>query len=70
MSLSVEHLPADVLGLSALARAVLSGRPAPPATPGLPVPGTLAELKRPADRFEADERAALAATLEAALVPY
>ncbi|QDU70124.1 bacillithiol biosynthesis protein BshC [Engelhardtia mirabilis] len=41
MGLTLEHLPADVLGLSALSRAVLADRPRPQALGGLPVPARL-----------------------------
>jgi bacillithiol biosynthesis cysteine-adding enzyme BshC len=56
----IEHASADVLERSALATSALSGR--------LPrelvhVPRSIAELARPADRWDADDREALAAAI-------
>lgn len=74
MALRIEHLPADVFGLSSLSRAALSGRPAPPDLGGMTVPAGVDAIPRPtpadeADRFQPDERAQLAATLEESLAP-
>ena len=70
MSLRLEHLPADVHGLSPLSRSALAERPRPSVAPGLTVPRTIDELPRLEERFEEDERADLAATLEAACLPF
>lgn len=70
MKVALEHLRADVLGLSPLARAVLADRPRPRAAPGLCVPSSIAELPRPEDRFDADERAELSDLLVARLAAY
>lgn len=60
----IEHASADVLEQSALARAALSGR--------LPrelvhVPRTIAALEKPVDRWDRDERSALARSIGAGL---
>ena len=70
MNLRIEHLPADVLGLSALSRSVLAERPLPTVAPGLPVPRTMAEMPQPEDRFDKDERTELSETLEAAYASF
>lgn len=62
----VEKLPLDVLGLDALSKAALAGELR---VPGLIVPQNASEIPQPAERFDADARAALAETLEARLAP-
>lgn len=64
---SVDHLPADVLGLSDVARTALAGRPHPPGLPGMCIPARVEDLPRPPDLLPEDERALLADTLEEAL---
>jgi len=63
-SVTLEFLPADVLGLSPLARAALGGEVS---VPGVRVARSVAEVPRPVDRFAADARAALAEGLEEAI---
>ena len=70
MRIALEHLPADVLGLAPLSRAVLTQRPRPDVTPGLCVPATLEDLPRPTERFDPDERAELSAILVERLSAY
>ncbi|MFT5463512.1 MAG: bacillithiol biosynthesis cysteine-adding enzyme BshC [Planctomycetota bacterium] len=64
---SVDHLPADVLGLSPVARAALSGRPQPAGLPGMLIPARVEDIPRPPDLLDLDERAELADALESAL---
>lgn len=64
--LRVESLPADVLGLSELARRALSGRLE---LDGFPVARRITQLEPPAERFTPEERAHLARWLEAQLSP-
>ena len=63
-SVTLEFLPADVVGLSPLARAALGGEVS---VPGVRVARSVAEVPRPVDRFDADARAALAEGLEEAV---
>ena len=67
MALRLEHLPADVFALSALARDAQSGRAA---KTGLVLPRKTSELPLYTERFTPEERETLARTLEAALSPY
>ena len=60
----IEHLPADVLELSPLAREVLSGKLR---MPEFAVARGVEDVARPPDRFEPSERKALAEVLEANL---
>jgi len=62
-STSLEFLPADVVGLSPLARAALGGELS---VPGVTVARSSAEIPQPEDRFDPRERAALAERLEEA----
>ena len=62
----LEHLPADTLELSALARDFLSGR-SPPAP--MVVPHSIGELPRMEERFDSRERASLSKKLETHLAP-
>ena len=64
MSLALSYLPADVFPLSAVARAALAGRPAPPSLPGMCVPDALGAVPFPAERLEPEDRAALAGALD------
>ncbi len=66
MKVRLEHLPADVLGLSDIARAALS---AGPEFPPLPVPRRTADILRPADRLDTTERATLARKIKTGLEP-
>lgn len=61
MKLRLEHLPADVVGLSAEARAAL----AEGSLGGIPVVRRPAELARPADRHDRGTRASLADAIRA-----
>ena len=63
----VDHLPADVLGLSSLARQALAGRPTPGALPGMLVPARIEDIPRPPADLGSDERKELSAALEKAL---
>lgn len=63
----LEHLPADVFGLSPYARAALAGRPRPPQLEGLIVPAALRDVPRPEERFDTRDRHELALSLETAL---
>ena len=58
-----EFLPADVAGLSPLARAALGGELS---VPGLVVARAAGDISQPADRFDHEARAALAGRLEEA----
>ena len=60
----IEHLSAEVIELSPLARAALSGRLA---VPGFRVARRAEDVERPAERFEPADRAALAQALESNL---
>lgn len=62
----LEHLPADVLELSPLARAVLSNELR---WPSLRVPRRIGDLEPLADRFDEREREGLARSLERHLAP-
>jgi len=62
-STQLEFLPADIVGLSPLARAALGGEVS---VQGVTVARSASEVPRPADRFDADARAALAQKLEEA----
>lgn len=62
----LRHLPADSLGLSAIARDALSGRLS---LRGFQVPRSVSSLERPA-KFDAHERAALVAALTKHIVPH
>jgi bacillithiol biosynthesis cysteine-adding enzyme BshC len=62
----LEHLSADVLELPPFARAALSGRLAPEL---VSVPRNVAEFPRLDERFDAEAREDLAATLERGLAP-
>lgn len=64
MKLRLEHLPADVFGLTDIARAALRGRPRPPELGGLLVPNSIDSVPTPAERLEPDARALLAKLLE------
>lgn len=63
----VDHLPADVLGLSAVARAALAGRPQPASLPGMVIPARVEDFPPPPDDLTTEERAELSETLERAL---
>ncbi|MCB9914485.1 MAG: bacillithiol biosynthesis cysteine-adding enzyme BshC [Planctomycetes bacterium] len=63
----IEHLAADVFGLSELSRAALSGRLA---VPGLRVARRLADVTPPDDLWVPEERAHLARWLESRLAVY
>src|SRR3954464_5913785 len=58
----LEHLPADVLELSPLARSALSGHCR---IPGFVVARHVEDIAEPADRMDTRERLALGETLEA-----
>ena len=60
-STSLEFLPADVVGLSPLARAALGGELS---VPGVTVARASAEVPQPADRFDSEARAGLAVMIE------
>ena len=62
-STKLEFLPADIVGLSPLARAALGGELS---VPGVTVARTSAEVPQPADRFDSEARAGLADHLEEA----
>jgi len=62
----VEHLAADVLGLTPIVRAALSGSLAPEI---LHVPRRVEDIALPSDRLDADARAELAMNLERGLSP-
>ncbi len=62
----LEYLPADIHGLSSLARNTLSGRQR---LPGVAVPRTLSGISQPEERFVPDERQHLSKWLEAQLSP-
>ncbi len=70
MGLSLEHLPADVLGLSETSRRALAGRPWPWGEQGLCVPHNTASLEPPADRMNSEERRSLAQSLGDSLSPF
>ena len=63
--LHLEHLPADVLGLTDHARAALSQG----ALNGVPLPRTLEEIPRPEERHDPGERSCLVESLRRALAP-
>ncbi|MEW6074160.1 MAG: bacillithiol biosynthesis cysteine-adding enzyme BshC [Planctomycetota bacterium] len=63
-AIRLEHLPADVLGLSPQASAALAGRPRTSALPGMVLPADVAGFPTPADRLEDEDRRALARLLE------
>ena len=60
----LEFLPADIVGLSPIARAALGGELS---VPGVKVARAAAEVARPAERFDLEARASLAERLEEAL---
>ena len=62
-STHLEFLPADIVGLSPLARAALGGELS---VPGVAVARTSGEVPKPEDRFDPEARAALAGRLEEA----
>ncbi len=66
---SVDHLPADVLGLSSVARAALAGRPQPAGLPGMLIPARIEDIPRPPDMLDQDERGELGDALGSALAP-
>lgn len=63
---AIERLPADVVALSALARAALAGEIGPELAA---VPQRVEDLEPPPERFEPSERESLARKLEATLAP-
>ena len=64
MPISLEFLPADILGLSPIARAALGGELG---VEGVKVARSVADIQRPPDRLEDHERTALASDLEDAI---
>jgi uncharacterized protein YllA (UPF0747 family) len=70
MALELSYLAADVFPLSPTARAALSDRPRPRSLPGTLVPARIGDVPEPPSsagepgRLDADERRALATTLE------
>jgi len=69
MTLRLEHLPADVLGLTPTAKAALAGRPLPPAFGGIAVPHELGAIPEPPERLEPEERRELAEAIQEGLAP-
>jgi len=65
VKLWLEHLPADILGLTDIAREALASG----ALGGLPVARTTAEVERPEDRHDPAERKQLVQPLRRALAP-
>ncbi len=64
MPIRLEHLPADAFELAPLARRALAGRPHPASLPGTCIPARVDDVPRPEERFEPDERRAIASALE------
>lgn len=69
-SFHIEHLPADVLGLSGQARTALAERPRPASTPGVIVPSDVSAFPLPTEVLDLDDRKVLAALLEQGLTPH
>lgn len=67
MTIELEYLPADIFGLSSVARAALAGHPA---VGGLPLPRTLAEFPPAEERHGLEEREELATALEERLTAF
>jgi bacillithiol biosynthesis cysteine-adding enzyme BshC len=70
MRIELQHLPADVLGLSAWAREALASRPSPPGLPGMLVPERLESIPRRSAPLEPALRELLSKSLERALAPH
>ena len=73
MEFSLQHLPADVLGLSEVARHALAGRPHPAGFAGLTIPDRIEAIPRPPEALDPDRRPQLVEALEgplAALEPH
>jgi len=67
LELSLRHFPADVFGLSSVARSALAARPNPAGLPELLVGSSPATLPEPPDRLDGEERVLLSGRLEAEL---
>ena len=70
MTLEFQYLSADILGLPEWAARALAERPRPAHLAGLELPRDVESFPRPDERLEAEERAELAATLEAELAQH
>jgi bacillithiol synthase len=66
-SFHIEHLPADIFGLSEQARSALADRPQPPSVPGVSIPADVASMQRPVELLDMDDRGALSQLLEGEL---
>jgi bacillithiol biosynthesis cysteine-adding enzyme BshC len=56
VGIQLQHLPADVLGLSDVALTALADRPSPKGLPGMIVPEQIAQIPRLDGSFDADDR--------------
>ena len=70
VTLQVEHLPADVLGLSRQACDVLAGRPRPAMLRGMVIPSDVSALPPPSDHLDDEDRVSLARDLERELARF
>ncbi len=70
VTLQIEHLPADVLGLSSQAIDTLAGRPRPTVLPEMLIPSDVSALPSPPDHLDDEDRASLARDLERELARF
>jgi len=70
VELQLQHLPADALGLSKIARTALAQRPHPAGLPGMLVPAQLDHIPRLDQSFDGDARLELQQLLEAKLAAF
>lgn len=70
VELQLQHLPADALGLSELARRALADRPRPAALPGMLVPAQIDQIPLLDQSFDVDDRRELQQLLETELARF
>ena len=70
MRIELQHLPADVFGLSTVAREALADRPHPAFLPGMVVPAQLDHIPKLGDGFDPDRRSELQQLLESNLAVF